>query len=155
MKRGLLILLFGLLVAAAACFAAYRGGIASHRALLKQSEPELSWLKTEFRLTDAEFARISEMHSAYMSRCQKRCEVIAAQNEKLQQLLATNTIMTPEIETLLAERAKTRADCEDEMLKHFLAVSQAMPPAQGERYLAWVKEQTFAHGEGMETRHHQ
>ena len=43
----------------------------------------------------------------------------------------------------MAERAKMRADCEAEMLEHFLEVSRTMPPEQGRRYLAWVEQQTF------------
>jgi hypothetical protein len=30
------------------------------------------------------------------------------------------------------------------MLQHFITVSEAMPKAEGERYLAWVEEQTFS-----------
>jgi hypothetical protein len=41
------------------------------------------------------------------------------------------------------------------MLKHFIAVSQTMPPEQGRRYLAWVEKQTFMRGEAMERQHHQ
>jgi hypothetical protein len=29
------------------------------------------------------------------------------------------------------------------MLRHFFQVSQTMPPEQGRRYLAWVKEKAF------------
>jgi hypothetical protein len=155
MKRGLSILLFGLLACATASFLVYRVRTASHRAVLGQSAPELAWLKKEFNLNDTEFSHIAELHSAYLPQCHQRCQIIEAQNEKLQQLLATNTTVTPEIESLLAERARIRAECEAAMLKHFLDVSRAMPPPQAERYLAWVKAQTFALGEGMEKRHHQ
>jgi len=154
MKRGLLILLLGLLAGATTSFVVYRVCTASHRAMLEESAPELAWLKKEFKLSDAEFSRISELHSAYLPQCHERCQIIEAENEKLQQLLATNSTVTPEIENLLAERARTRADCEAAMLKHFLEVSRAMPPAQGGRYLSWVKEQTFAPDDGMEKRHH-
>ena len=155
MKRGLLILLLGLLAWVATFVGVYHAGTTSPRAMLDGSVPELAWLKKEFNLSDAEFSRISELHSAYLPECHKRCQIIAAQNEKLQQLLSTNKTVTPEIESLLAERAKTRADCEAAMLNHFLEVSRAMPPEQGRRYLAWVKEQTFARGDGMEKHHHQ
>lgn len=155
MKRGALILLLGLLVGTITSYVIYRVSIASQHAMLHETSPELAWLKEEFNLTDAEFDRISKLHSAYLSECHKRCQTIETQNKKLQQLLATNTTVTPEIAILLAERSTTRADCEAAMLKHFLDVSHAMPPAQGERYLSWVEEQTFLRGEGMEKRHHQ
>jgi Spy/CpxP family protein refolding chaperone len=154
MKRGWIILGLGLLACVAAFSGFYHVSTASHRAMLKESSPELAWLKKEFHLSDEDFARIAQLHAAYLPQCQKRCRIIEEQNEKLQQLLATNTTVTAETENLLSERAKTRAECEATMLKHFLEVSRAMPPEQGRRYLAWVQEQTFLRGQGME-KHHQ
>ena len=39
------------------------------------------------------------------------------------------------------------------MLTHFLQVSRAMPPKQGQRYLAWVEQQTLLQSQGMENIH--
>lgn len=153
MKRAGLILLLGLLVGTAGFSGFYYLGTASHRSLMQEPQPELAWLKKEFKLSDVEFARISQMHAAYRPQCAERCRRIEEQNEKLQRLLAQSTNVTPEIQTLLAERAKTRAECETEMLKHFLAVSRTMPPEQGRRYLSWVQRQTFMSGQGMESQH--
>jgi hypothetical protein len=153
MKRGALILILGLLTAVAAFACVYFVCSTSHREMLRDASPELAWLKTEFHLGDAEFARISELHNAYLPECAARCEIIRTQNEKLEKLLARTNVVTPEIENLLAERAKTRADCEAAMLRHFIEVSQAMPPKQGERYLEWVKEQTCLQTQGMENHH--
>ena len=63
--------------------------------------------------------------------------------------IGATTQMTPEIEQLLADRARMRADCQAEMLKHFFEVSRTMPPQQGKRYLAWVQEQTCLHEQTM------
>jgi hypothetical protein len=78
---------------------------------------------------------------------------IAELNNKLEQLVAKASSVTPEIQSVLAERAKMRADCESEMLSHFLAVSHMMPPKQGQRYLQWVEHQTCLSGQAMEQRH--
>ena len=75
------------------------------------------------------------------------------QNARLRSLLAENPTVTAEVQELLTERARTRALCEAEMLKHFLEVSRAMPPEQGRRYLAWVQEQTVLQAQAMERRH--
>ncbi len=147
-------MLVGLLAAGAAFAGFYSIGTARSRAMMRQPEPELAWLKNEFKLSDAEFARITRLHEAYLPECAQRCLRIAEQNRRLQQLLATNAAVTPEIRNLLAERAAMRADCEAEMLKHFLAVSRMMPPEQGRRYLEWVEQQTFLNGDAMEQRHH-
>ena len=153
MKRGGLVLLLGLLLGAGAFSAVYYVGTAPCRNLMSNPQPELAWLQEEFKLTDAEFSRISKLHEAYLPRCAERCAIIEQQSKKLKELLSLNTPITPEIENLLVERAKTRALCEAEMLRHFKEVSQAMPPEQGRRYLAWVEQQTVLRSQAMEMRH--
>ena len=153
MKKSALILLLGLLVCAAAFSGFYYLGTVRCRDMMRAPKPELAWLKKEFKLSDAEFARISQLHEAYLPQCRERCMRIKEQNQKLKQLLSQSETVTPEIQNLLAERAKTRAECEAEMLKHFLEVSRTMPPQQGQRYLAWVEQQTSLRGQGMEQRH--
>lgn len=153
MKRGALILLLGLLVATAAFSGFYYLETAPSRAIMSQPQPELAWLRKEFKLSDAEFARITKLHEAYLPQCAQHCVRIAEQNRRLEQLLAQSSSVTPEIRNLLAQRAQTRADCEAEMLKHFVEVSRTMPPEEGKRYLEWVEQQTFLSGQAMELRH--
>jgi hypothetical protein len=153
MKKGVIILVVGLVLATAAFSGFYYAGTASCRSMMREPEPELAWLKREFHLSDAEFTRISDLHAAYLPRCRQRCQRVEEQNAKLQQLLPTATDVTPEIRALLAERAKMRADCEAEMLQHFLEVSRSMPPQEGRRYLEWVERQTYLQGQGMEQQH--
>jgi hypothetical protein len=154
MKKGARILLLGLVLGAAGFAACYYLCTASCRSLMREPQPELAWLKREFKLSDAEFARISQLHAAYLPQCAARCQRIEAATLKLQALLAQATNVTSEIQSLLAERATLRADCEGEMMKHFLAVSRTMPPEQGRRYLAWVEKQSSLHGQAMEEHHH-
>lgn len=153
MKRAGLILLAGLVLSTAAFTGFYYFGTASSRAMLNEPQPELAWLKKEFKLSDDEFGRIVKLHEAYLPQCAERCARIAEQNRKLEALLNQASGITPEIRQLLAERAKTRADCEAEMLNHFLEVSKTMPPEQGRRYLEWVEQQTCLNGQGMEQQH--
>jgi hypothetical protein len=152
-KKSLPILIIGLLLAVVSFCGFYYAGTASQREMLRESKPELAWLKKEFHVGDEEFARISKLHEAYLPQCAARCRIIAAQNEKLQQLLAESATVTPEIQKLLTERAQTRAECEAAMLKHFYEVSRTMPPEEGRRYLAWVQAQTCLSRQGMENSH--
>jgi hypothetical protein len=153
MKKGGFVLVLGLLLAVAAFLGFYYCGTASCRALMMAPQPGLAWLKKEFKLSDAEYARITRLHEAYLPQCAQRCLRIADLNRKLEQLLSQASAVTPEIQNVLAERAKTRADCEAEMLNHFLEVSRMMPPEQGRRYLEWVEQQTFLSGQAMEQSH--
>ncbi len=152
MKKSGFILVLGLMLGAAAFAGIYYATTASSRRMLSDPRPELAWLKTEFHLSEAEFARISKLHEAYLPQCEARCRLIQEQNQRLEKLLGGTTSVTPQIQEILLERAKTRAQCEAEMLKHFLAVSRTMPPDEGRRYLAWVEEQTFFSALPMEQR---
>jgi hypothetical protein len=143
MKRPWLILMAGLLLAAGAYVGTYYAGTASCHNLEQSPAPELAWLKEEFHLSDAEFARISQMHESYLAGCAERCRRIDEKNVHLKQLLAATNKVTPEIEQVLMETAQLRAECHKEMLQQFYQVSQTMPPEQGKRYLAWVQERTI------------
>ncbi len=153
MKKGGLILVFGVMVATVAFFGCYYLGTAGSRDLMKNPQPELAWLKREFRLSDSEFARITQLHEAYLPQCAERCRLIEEQSRKLRQLLAVSSTVTPQIEEVLQERARIRAQCEAEMLKHFRQVSLLMPPEQGRLYLEWIEGQTVLRAQAMEARH--
>ena len=122
--------------------------------MMREPQPELAWLKKEFTLSDADFKRVVQLHEAYLPQCAERCRKIAEQNQRLQAVLAKSSEVTPEVQDLIAERARLRAACETEMLKHFVQVSRTMPQQQGQRYLAWVERETFLNSQGMEQRHH-
>jgi hypothetical protein len=149
MRRGFIILALGFIGAIAAYYGLYLLGTATPRTWLRSQQPELTWLKHEFNLSDAEFARISQLHEGYLPQCKERCRHIEQLNNKLMKAIGATTQMTPEIETLLADRARMRADCQTDMLKHFFEVSRTMQAEQGKRYLAWVQKQTCLHELGM------
>lgn len=143
MKRGVLILVFGLVAAAAAYGCIYFACTSSARILQHKEKPELVWLKQEFNLSEPEFKRISELHASYLPRCREMCLTIDAHNTRLQKLLAEATNATPAIDAALEESGRLRSECQKMMLRHFFQVSQTMPPEQGRRYLAWVRAKAF------------
>ena len=149
MKKGLLILLLGLVAAVGAYGCIYFACTAPVRSLQRSEKPELAWLKEEFHLSDADFKRVSELHAAYLPQCSDMCRGIDAHNVKLQTLLSDATNMTPEIAASLTESARMRSQCQTMMLRHFFQVSQTMPPEQGRRYLSWVKKKAFLPDYGM------
>src|SRR6516165_5054877 len=69
MKKAGFILMVGLLLSATAFAGFYFFGTASCRALMNEPQPGLAWLKKEFKLSDAEFARVTQLHEAYMPQC--------------------------------------------------------------------------------------
>jgi small-conductance mechanosensitive channel len=150
MNRSLAIVL-GALALGAAIFA---GSFftARHAAVLccASSADDLSWLRAEFHLSDAEMARIRQLHDGYKPQCGKMCALIAAKNAEVQAALGNGTNVSAEAQKKLAELGALRAQCQAQMLEHFSAVSQAMPPEQGRRYLAEMKRLTLSAHEQME-----
>src|SRR5262245_60331379 len=119
MKKGLFIVVLGLVAAAVAYGCVYFARTASARSLQRSNKPELAWLKEEFNLSEAEFKRVSELHVAYLPECREMCRQIDTQNVQLQKLLANATNMSPEIERSLAEASRLRTQCQTMMLRHF------------------------------------
>lgn len=142
MRRGIQILILGLLMAACAYAGVYFAGTAHSRQMLQSSRPELAWLKQEFHLSDAAFAHLMKLHDGYLPKCEERCHEVAKLNTKLEQVLAESSGVTPEVKQLLDKRALLLARCQAEMLEHFYEVSRTMPPEEGKRYLAWVQRKT-------------
>jgi hypothetical protein len=117
---------------------------------LMACDDDLAWLRSEFRLSDAELARIRQLHDGYLPKCREMCAHIAARKIELQAALAANQGLTPEVEQKLTEIASLRAQCQVNMLRHFHEVSQAMPPEQGRRYLAEMQRITLGFHEQFE-----
>jgi hypothetical protein len=143
MKGSAIILLLGVALGAVAYGGFYFAGTAAQREMLESPVPELAWLKKEFNLGDAEFARVEQLHEGFKAECMEICRRIDLKNAELKELLAKADALTPEIQAKLSEAGQLRTQCQENMLRHFFAVSRSMPPDQGKRYLAWVQAKTF------------
>jgi hypothetical protein len=111
---------------------------------------DLDWLRMEFKLSDAELARIRELHDGYLPKCSDNCILIAAKKRELNQAIAAGTNSLATLDTLRGEVAALRKKCQSEMLAHFEDVSRAMPAEQGARYLAEMRRLTLGAHEQVE-----
>ena len=71
------------------------------------------------------------------------CDKIKQSRLALKNLILANGTMTPEIETALQKDSAVQQEWREDMLRHFYEVSQAMPPAEGKRYLQIMEAQTL------------
>ena len=150
MNRSLLILLGALALGSAVFVGSY---FASQRACMMcnaQPTDELAWLRIEFHLSDAEMARIRQLHEGYLPQCAEMCAKIAAKKSELESALGTGTNLTAEAQSKLSELAELRAQCQAQMLQHYITVSQTMPSDEGQRYLAEMKRITLGSHEQTE-----
>jgi hypothetical protein len=139
MKRGALVLLLGLAV-----------GAGAHEAYFRAHRPEdpdtligqLAWMKRELRLSDEQFARISELHQASSPRLQ----ALAAQVAQMQSEFAAfeNTRRTTdrvdfiEFARFVEARRSISRQCLDSTRQLVLAAASEMTPRQREHYLGIV-----------------
>ena len=150
MNRSLVILIGAL----ALCGAIFAGSyfIARHATVVCCTKPadDLSWLRTEFHLSDAEMARIRALHQGYLPKCAEYCAKIAAKKSEVDDALGNGTNLTAGAQVKMNELAALRAQCQAQMLQHFITVSQAMPAEEGQRYLAEMKQLTLGGSGPME-----
>ncbi len=92
------------------------------RAAARDGDP-MAWLKVEFKLTDAQFASIKELHEQYGTVCGEHCAAIMAAQKR----------HAPRVEITALE-----TECVQSMTDHFRKVASLMAPAEGQRYLAMV-----------------
>lgn len=135
MKRGVLILVLGLVAAMVVYGCVYFACMSPARSLEQSSRPELAWLRDEFKLNDAEFKRVSELHAAYLPQCREMCRKIDAQNQRLGELvsilLLTGVILIP------------RDESEHDNLLHFVCESETKVLAKVLRLLQNLKSVSF------------
>ena len=152
MNRSLVTLLGALALAAAIFAGSYFTAQRVTVTCCARPADDLSWLQDEFHLSGAEMARIRELHEGYLPKCAEMCAKIAAKKSELESVLGSGTNITAEAQTKLNEIAGLRAQCQAQMLQHFVTVSQAMPPEQGRRYLVEMQKLTLGTHEQMESR---
>lgn len=150
MRRPLLLLVVLLLAGAAAFFGGQRLGAHWCGKHMARPTDDLDWLRLQFCLSDAELARVRQLHDGYLPKCREFCERIDARKRELRALLASPTNATAAIEQKLIEVGTVRAQCQAAMLHHFREVSQVMPAEPGRRYLAEMQRLTLGFHEEME-----
>jgi hypothetical protein len=152
MKRSLLILVIALLAGSALFASSYLMSRRVCEACASSTTDNLEWLRQEFHLDNAEMERMRQLHEGYLPKCAAMCEQIAAKKQELNGALAGSTNISPLAKQKLTDLALLRAECQAQMLQHFIEVSQAMPPEQGRRYLAEMERLTIgAHEQTEET----
>jgi small-conductance mechanosensitive channel len=150
MNRSFAILLGALALGAAIFGASFFTARHTMAMCCEKPADDLNWLRLEFHLDDADMSRIREMHEGYQPKCAAMCAKIAAAKNELDKMVGSSTNLSFEAQAKLKEIADLRAQCQAQMLEHFVAVSQAMPPEQGRRYLAEMKKLTLGKHEEIE-----
>jgi hypothetical protein len=113
------------------------------REIAKGPNGELEWLRREFHLNDAQFAKIATLHSAYTPVCNEMCRRIMEANSKLDRLVSENHEVTPDLAAAIREAGLVQEECHQQMLAHIYQVSAQMSPADGQDYLRLMKSRVI------------
>ena len=99
----------------------------------------MQWLRREYHLSDAQSARVEQVHREYTPKCDLMCAKIMKANARLDQLISANKSVTPEVSAAMKECLAVQNECREAMLGHVYAVSAEMSAADGARYLEMMK----------------
>jgi hypothetical protein len=135
MKKGLLILMLALVAGVAAFVVARSHRQSAHNKILLDSIPELAWLRTELKLSEAQFRQASELHTAYRPICAEMCRNITEAHARLESLAQTGRGITPELAAAIQHHAHVHAECQEKMLEHLYQTAALLDDKQATRYL--------------------
>ncbi len=98
----------------------------------------MAWLRTDFHLSDRQFAEIKKLHENYAPSCEEHCRMIQ-EATKARTALAASQGKDPAA-VAAAERTlqELRTTCETAIAVHVRKVAAQMSPEDGSRYLALV-----------------
>jgi hypothetical protein len=139
MRGGILVLLLGLAV-----------GVTTHMVYFQMHRPadadsldgQLAWMKSELHLSDAQFARIRELHEA----SSPRLRALAAQVSQMQAEFAafentrraTDRVDFIEFAQFVETRRAINRECLDSTRQLVMAAADEMTPSQREHYFGLV-----------------
>jgi hypothetical protein len=139
MKRTLLMLTLGLAVGLGTHFAYYRLHLPPATDTLVG---QLAWMRTELQLTDAQFARIKEVHQASGPRLRAIAGQLAGLQAEFQDFERTrrtsDRVDFVEFARYVELRRHVRRASQDSTRALVLAASEVMTPAQRQRYIELV-----------------
>ncbi|MFI5358271.1 MAG: hypothetical protein ACHQ4G_13140 [Opitutales bacterium] len=95
-----------------------------------QERDAMAWLRSDFNLTDTQFAGIKRLHDDYNAECARHCAAIMAARQR---------------QASPAEIGRLEATCERSMTAHFRQVAALMSPEEGRRYLALILPRVAAY----------
>jgi len=138
MKQITLVLIAALVSGVCAFWLVQRRHAASVSALAGTSGDDLRWIRTEFRLNDAQFAAVKKLHDDYSVVCAGHCADIAAAQQRLKKLTTTGAAADA-LEAARRDVAAFEEVCNTATRAHIRRVAAVMPADQGTRYLALVE----------------
>lgn len=97
------------------------------------------WLKREYQLDDATFAKVTDAHRRYFRACEQRCHELDDLNRHFLSELQTDAQPKSDIDAVHLLQEKLCHDCRLAMITHVHEVAALMPADSGRRFIADVQ----------------
>jgi hypothetical protein len=98
----------------------------------------MEWLRTDFQLTDAQFAAIKKLHDSYSLVCEEHCRAIQDAVRARKTLKAAANVDPAGLAAADRGVEELRLVCESAIATHVRHCAAEMSPEAGQRYLAMV-----------------
>ena len=139
MKRTFLTLIFGLAAGVGSYFGYFHF---NEPAPTDSLEGQLAWMKSELHLTDAQFARIQELHRASHPQLQAMAAQVSLMQSEFAEFEQTrrtsDSVDFVEFARFVESRRNLNQACLDSTRRLVLASAEVMTPAQRQQYLHLV-----------------
>jgi len=138
MRQITIVLIAALVSGVCAYWLVQRRHGASISALAGTSGDDLHWIRTEFRLDDAQFAAVKKLHEDYSVVCAGHCADIVSAQMRLEKL-TTAGAPAADLDAARRDIAALEEVCNTATRAHLRRVAAVMPAEQGARYIALVE----------------
>lgn len=102
---------------------------------LLDSLPELSWLRTDLKLTDEQYAEVEKLHRDYRPVCAEMCHRIAESESAVAKIAGSQVGMSTDLTLAIENHGRVIANCKRSMLEHIYQTAALMNESQSRRYL--------------------
>ena len=125
-------------VAGAVGFFSFRASRDSEVAAALARRDAMAWLRSDFQLTDAQFATIKQLHDSYSVICEQHCRAIQAATRARNELKARAEGEAGAFAAADRRVEELRLICESAIATHVRQCAAVMSTEAGQRYLALV-----------------
>lgn len=153
MKKALLLLVVAFVSGLAAFYFMRSYKLADRGGVMLDSMPELAWVRTELKLTDEQFAKVSQLHADYRPRCEEMCRQIAEARADLEAIALKSREVGPDLQAAIRQHAETRERCRQAMFRHMYDTAAVLDEDQAARYLETMLPFATDHAAAAGTRH--
>jgi hypothetical protein len=125
-------------LAATVCFVTFRMSADPQVKAAVERRDAMEWLRADFNLSDAQFAKIKQLHDSYSVVCEKHCQDIMDAAQARDALKSTPSADPKAVAAAEKRVEELRQICETAIAAHVRQCAAEMSAPARERYLALV-----------------